>query len=537
MNWFKPQIIATLGTITLLVGIANLTTAVIPQATIAQTPIKNYPPDRDLIQQFENAAIRILEEYRSTGDKTQILHVIALCESILKSDPKHLEAYRNLGEALVLNHQVDDAIVAYRRLVELEIKPSDELHFKESRVYNYVADVLVEDQRFDEALSFRHQAIALTPDSFSYFNLADTEVAANRSVEALATYRQALMLEVKEAEGSNMIKDLEVTYTDLEAVAYQFLGNALLRYGKSDAAIIALRKAIAIEPEYRYAYAGLGRALSQQHHLHEAFTAYRKSLEVKAEQSDADLDAAAYLELGNGLSEQKQIAEAIAAYRQAIERNPQNIYGFYALSRLLIQQKQFAQAIPILRQALRLDPKIGGIYSDLGQALTEQQQWNEAIIVYQQWAKVEPNLILPYTHLGSLLTRQQRFEEALAAFRAFVKLAQPKIETVTDSSGNVVTNLSQVALPDESSVSQEATAYFYFGNQLVEDNQIERAISAYQTAVKLDAKYFHAYDGLGQVLLKRERVVEAIAAFKQALALEPENLEIREQINAAQRLP
>jgi hypothetical protein len=54
-----------------------------------------------------------------------------------------------------------------------------------------------------------------------------------------------------------MIKELEVTYTHVEAVAYEFLGNALLSDGKSNAAIVAFRKAI--EPRYRLAYAGLGK--------------------------------------------------------------------------------------------------------------------------------------------------------------------------------------------------------------------------------------------------------------------------------------
>ncbi len=99
------------------------------------------------------------------------------------------------------------------------------------------------------------------------------------------------------------------------ADVYSHYGVVLMRQGKRDAAIVALRKAVALRPS----------------------------------------DSEDHLWLGGALEEQNHAAEAVEQYRLALAAKPSNRMAQIELGRALVNLRRFREAIPQLLPALNVD--------------------------------------------------------------------------------------------------------------------------------------------------------------------------------------
>ncbi|MBI3409273.1 MAG: tetratricopeptide repeat protein [Planctomycetes bacterium] len=67
----------------------------------------------------------------------------------------------------------------------------------------------------------------------------------------------------------------------------------------------------------------------------------------------------------------------------------------------------------------------------------------------------------------------------------------------------------------------DAQGYNKLGNALREKQRLDEAITAYRKAIELDPKYAHPHYNLGITLLSQKRLDEAIASLRKAIQLEP----------------
>jgi tetratricopeptide (TPR) repeat protein len=161
-------------------------------------------------------------------------------------------AYNDLGIALRDQKKLVEAVVAYRKAIDL--KPDYAV------AYSNLGNALREQKKLDEAVAAYRKAIQVQPDyAVAYINLGIALRAQKKLNEAVAAYRKAIDLQ-----------------PDL-AIAYNNLGNALRDQKKLDEAVAAHRKAIAHKPDYAEANSNLGNVLLDQKKLNEAVAAFRKA--------------------------------------------------------------------------------------------------------------------------------------------------------------------------------------------------------------------------------------------------------------------
>ncbi len=72
-----------------------------------------------------------------------------------------------------------------------------------------------------------------------------------------------------------------------DAYAYYSLGNAFTAYGKIEKAIVAYRKAVAIDAKYSNAYYNLGAALALQGKTEDATAIFEKVIAIDPKAADA----------------------------------------------------------------------------------------------------------------------------------------------------------------------------------------------------------------------------------------------------------
>jgi len=301
------------------------------------------------------------------------------------------EVHANLGNALVDQGKLDEAVAAFRRAIAL--RPN----FAEA--HSNLGDALQDEGQLEEAIAAYGRAIALRPNfSEAYSNLGNALRDQQQLDKAIASYSQAIALQPNFPE------------------AHSNLGNALQVQGQLQEAIAVYSRAIALRPDFSEAYSNLGNALRKNGQLDEAVDAYRQAIALKPDFSEA------HSNLGNALMDQGQLDAAIAAYRQAINLKPNYPNAHSNLGNALKDKGQLNEAIAACRQAITLDPNLPKAHSNLGNALRDQGQLDEAVAACRQAITLDSKLPEARNNLGIALKDQGQLDEAIAAYRQAIAL-------------------------------------------------------------------------------------------------------------------
>ena len=170
-------------------------------------------------------------------------------------------------------------------------------------------------------------------------------------------------------------------------------------------------KAIALDPKYAAAYAGLGRNYFIGWIL--GFDPDPNGLEraLHLEQQAVALDdslAVAHSVLAEVYSLKAQNDQAVTEAQQAIALDPNSASGYFELAKILNNDFKLAEALAAVDKAMRLDPRNPDNYLFVqGYAYTHLGRWNEAIADFKRYLVHYPDFLwahvivtLDYVALG-----------------------------------------------------------------------------------------------------------------------------------------
>ena len=232
----------------------------------------------------------------------------------------HASAHHNLGVALAAKHQLDEAVAEYEKAIDLAPKsalPHDALGI-----------ALRAKNQLDEAIAEHKKAIDLDPESASaHHNLGSVLEASKHLEEAIAEYKKAIDLDPKLAS------------------AHHHLGTALHRKYQLDEAIAEYKKALDLDPKNVIAHNDLGLLLRARGQLEEAVAEIKQAIEL------APKWAGAHYSLGLALAAKNQLDDASAEYKKAIELQA----DFYAeancnLANILQSQGQLSASLEFYKR-------------------------------------------------------------------------------------------------------------------------------------------------------------------------------------------
>jgi tetratricopeptide (TPR) repeat protein len=203
-------------------------------------------------------------------------------------------------------------------------------------IHNNYANVLKEEERYEEAIVHFQEALRIRPNSAEiYSNLGGALGRAGRAEEEIECYRKALKLK----------GDFAVGHYNLAA--------ALSRQGKRDEAIAEYRKAIELQPDYADALSNLGFELAEKGEYEQALEYYKKAIEIEPGHIIAHGRMALVLA---GLD---RIDEAIQECRIVLRARPDDAEMHFNVGVLLERQGKTAEAAESYRQAMKLNPADG----------------------------------------------------------------------------------------------------------------------------------------------------------------------------------
>jgi TolB-like protein/Tfp pilus assembly protein PilF len=291
-------------------------------------------------------------------------------------------------------------------------------------------------------------------------------------------------------------------YVKGRTLYYQYKSNS------NDQAIEQFKMAIALDPNYTLAWAGLGDAYSQMHNrfgkevswIDSSIVAGRKALSLDSTSSDA------YKALANAFSYAKKYDSAFILLKKAVALNPTNAQAVGNLGTGYFFRGDLPQALRWQKKAAGLNPKnaipfqiVGWIYRLLGD-LPQAESWLEKSLELNATSHWDTYEMLAYTYLS-----QGRKEDALKLVTAMLQNMQP------DSRTYEVAGLISHFAGDKTSAEE------YF-----------------QQSIELNESYINDPStlspiGLGQILLEAGKNVEAEVYLSHVLEINLNEIELRPQ--------
>jgi TolB-like protein/cytochrome c-type biogenesis protein CcmH/NrfG len=178
------------------------------------------------------------------------------------------------------------------------------------------------------------------------------------------------------------------------------------------------RKAIALDPKFALAWAGLADTLT--------FQTFYAGRPLAAGLDEADKAAARALELDPNLAEAWASAGLIADQRQQVERGETMLRRAIALnsnyapahqwlSRILFENGRRDEALASVERAVALDPLSAAINNSLGDARVTVGRFDDALVAYKQAIEIDPTMPTPYGPIGDVhAVGFGRFDTAMA---------------------------------------------------------------------------------------------------------------------------
>jgi protein O-mannosyl-transferase len=203
-------------------------------------------------------------------------------------------AHNNLGMALAEQKRLDEAIVEFREVLQIDPRDADGHH--------NLGNALARKGRLGEAVEQFHEALRIRPDhAKAHYDLGNALARQGELDSAVLHFRQAvrydprnasahynagrILLEQRQLEEAtdHFRQALRIDATHMKARYY--LAVALAGLGDFGAADKEFREALRVEPNLAEAHAGLARALSAQGKKDEAVQHYQEAVRLLKSQS------------------------------------------------------------------------------------------------------------------------------------------------------------------------------------------------------------------------------------------------------------
>ncbi|XP_054243114.1 protein O-mannosyl-transferase TMTC1 isoform X1 [Indicator indicator] len=384
-----------------------------------------------------------------------------------------------------------------------------------------------------------------------HYNYANFLKDQGRNVEAIYHYKTALKLYPRHASALNnlgtLTKDM-VEAKDYYRQALQLnpqhnralfnLGNLLKSQGKKEEAIILLRDSIKYGPEFADAYSSLASLLAEQEHLKEAEQVYKAGIENCPESSDLRNNYGVFL-VDIGAPEQ-----AMSHYKQAIRLSPAHHVAMMNLGRLHRSLGQNKEAEAWYKRALKVSRK-AEILSPLGALYYNTARYEEALQVYREAAALQPSNREIRLALAQVLAVMGRTKEAeqmtnrvlskdLECLECYRLLSAIYSKEEHYAKALEATEKALQLKPKDPKVISEL--FFTKGNQLREQNLLDKAFESYKRAVELNPDQAQAWMNMGGIEHIKGSYVTARGYYEKALQLVPNSKLLKENLAKLDRL-
>lgn len=265
------------------------------------------------------------------------------------------------------------------------------------------------------------------------------------------------------------------------------LGNVYSEIGDVNTAMLALERAVAINPTLSESRANLGNIYLQKNRVNDAIRQYRAALDLNPG------DPKTHNNLGNAYLAIDELNAAASAYRQAIQLDPNFVDAYRNMALLLTKQEQYSQAMAQLNRALAINSENAQIYNQRGELYCRMEEYNKGLVQFRKAASLKPDSAEAYYGMGICYCGLKQSDAEIESYTQALILKPTMLAALVDL----------------------GTAYF---NQ----NQYDLAIQYYRQAAATKPDDSRILFNLGSAYLKKEQWDMATEAYLRVVGMEPQ---------------
>lgn len=398
---------------------------------------------------------------------------------------------------------------------------------------------------------FRSGVQTLPHNAKVHYNYANFLKDQGRNREAIYHYRTALKLYPRHASALNNLGTL--TRDTAEAKMYYQkalqlnpqhnralfnLGNLLKSQEKKEEAITLLKDSIKYGPEFADAYSSLASLLAEQERFKEAEEIYLAGIKKCPDSSDLHNNYGVFL-VDTGFPE-----KAVAHYQQAIKLSPSHHVAMVNLGRLYrslgdnsVAEEWYKRALQVARKTEILSP-LGALYYNTGRYEEALQTYREAVALQPSQRELRLALaqvlaVMGQTKEAEKMTSHIVSEETgcLECYRLLSAIHSKQEQH--DKALDAIDKALKLKPKDPKVISE---LFFTKGNQLREQNLLDKAFESYKAAVELNPDQAQAWMNMGGIQHIKGNYVSARTYYERALQLVPDSKLLQENLAKLDRL-
>jgi tetratricopeptide (TPR) repeat protein len=297
------------------------------------------------------------------------------------------------------------------------------------------------------------------------------------------------------------------------AESQYYLGLALARKNKLNDALAALRKAIALKPDYTEARETIERLTAQT---------------TESDRRNGD-DPAEVRSIENSIRGGK-FQEGEISLRAYLQKQPRSSWSWYALGYCLYGQHKIGDSIKALAQSLQLDVRNAEAHKLLGRDLMFIGRFEAAQLEFEQAARLDPkspempyNLAKLYSIQDNWAAAKVQFERAIALNTSYMEAYDGlgfAREALGDDAGATADYQRAISLNEERH-GRFTASYVNMSALYNRTGNAPAAIDYAQKALRLNAKCDGALFQLAKAYKYQGQLDEAVDSLNRAISANP----------------
>lgn len=333
--------------------------------------------------------------------------------------------------------------------------------------------------------------------------------------------------------------------------SYMEKGVQAMRGGDYGAAAVALRRALALNPNSVAALNNLGIALTHEGKVGEAIPLYERALKLAPDpRTERNLALAYFKEeryasawrllsplarqypkdfqildlAGLSLFALDRYPEAARYLERANQAQPSDLETLDMLGKAYLRMKDYQALTSVFARILQVNPNSASAHAMMATAYAQRGKTEDAIREYQAAEKADPNFLGVHSGLGSLYLQQRKTDLAEKEFRTELQ-RYPNDAIANCMLGQILINTQPAEAAKYFQAALQANpryrdALFGLGKAEVSLGHPSAAVEPLHQAVQMDPNFVEAHYVLGTALRQLGHTADAVREQQTALTIQ-----------------
>jgi tetratricopeptide (TPR) repeat protein len=307
------------------------------------------------------------------------------------------------------------------------------------------------------------------------------------------------------------------------------LGNSYIDVGNIEQALVALERAVEINPSLAECRTNLGNIYLKKDRIEDAINQYRTALQINP------ADAKTHNNLGNAYTKAGRLGDAISEYSESLELDPNFTEVYTNLSVVYCEKKMFATAESVLKEAIAIEPRKGGFYINLGNVYNQMGQCEKAIIQYNRALKLTSDTAEAHYGMGLCYNKLGMVDDEIRAYEEALSIEPDMIAALANLGNAYFAKADYDAAIEQYKKAvrikpDDPAIHYNLGAAHSNKADYQKAVAEHLRAVELEPEMADAHNGLAFAYYKLE---EYERAYKHIKIAEQLGAETNEELTAA----